>query len=38
MPFGQRKRNLEKIRSRSKKNKPNAEGKSAPEIVAGSQV
>lgn len=38
MPFGQRKRNLEKIRSRNKKSKPNPEGKSLVEVVAGSQV
>ena len=37
MPFGQRKRNLEKTRSRGRKSK-SAEGKSTPEIISGTQV
>jgi hypothetical protein len=37
MPFGQRKRNLEKIRTRGRKNKQ-AEAKNAPEITNGTMV
>jgi len=38
MPFEQRKRNLEKIRSRGRKNKQKNDGLNAPEIAAGTQV
>ena len=37
MPYGQRKRNVERTRSRGRKAKQ-AEVKNAPEITCGSQV
>jgi hypothetical protein len=37
MPFGQRKRTLEKLRTRGRKNKQ-AEAKNAPEITNGTMV